>query len=100
MVNPENHAPESPTARFRLGPWTVDPAACELSNGDEVIRLRPKVMDLLTTLARNPGEVLSKHCLLDLVWPDVTVGDASRSEKQTPGWKSTNAVGITSSASA
>ena len=34
-------------------------------------------MDLLAAFARNPGEVLSKHCLLDLVWSDVTVGDAS-----------------------
>jgi hypothetical protein len=34
-------------------------------------------MDLLTVLARNPGQVLSKQCLLDMVWPDVTVGDAS-----------------------
>ena len=62
---------------FRLGPWRVDPAACELSDGDGVVRLRPKVMDLLTALARNPGQVLTKQCLLDMVWPDVTVGDAS-----------------------
>ena len=66
-------APES----FRLGRWQVDPAACELSDGDTVIRLRPKVMDLLKAFARNPGEVLSKSCLLDMVWADVTVGDAS-----------------------
>jgi hypothetical protein len=48
-----------------------------MSNGDEIVRLRPKVMDLLSAFARNPDEVLSKHCLLDLVWSDVTVGDAS-----------------------
>jgi hypothetical protein len=34
-------------------------------------------MDLLTVFARNPGTVLSKQHLLDAVWPDVTVGDAS-----------------------
>ena len=64
-------------ASFQLGRWQVDPAACELRNGDSVIRLRPKLMDLLAAFARNPGEVLSKHCLLDRVWADVTVGDAS-----------------------
>jgi len=62
---------------FRLGLWQVDPAACELSDDGTVIRLRPKVMELLAAFARNPGEVLSKHCLLDMVWADVTVGDAS-----------------------
>jgi DNA-binding winged helix-turn-helix (wHTH) protein len=68
----------TPTAKpFRVGRWSVDPAACELRDGDAVIRLRPQVMDLLAAFARNPGEVLSKHCLLDLVWSDVTVGDAS-----------------------
>ena len=75
-----NYDPEGPTSAkksFRVGRWSVDPAACELRNGDTVIRLRPKVMDLLAAFARNPGEVLSKHCLLDLVWSDVTVGDAS-----------------------
>jgi len=64
-------------APFRIGPWTVDPAACELSNGGGVNRLRPKVMELLAAFARHPGQVLSKQQLLDLVWSDVTVGDAS-----------------------
>ena len=69
--------PTTEDSPFRLGPWRVDPAASELRNGDGVIRLRPKVMELLTTFARHPGEVLSKQRLLDLVWSDVTVGDAS-----------------------
>jgi DNA-binding winged helix-turn-helix (wHTH) protein len=76
-VNQDHLDPMVETPPFRLGPWRVDAAACELRNGDSVVRLRPKVMDLLAAFARNSGEVLSKHCLLDLVWPDVTVGDAS-----------------------
>ncbi len=75
VLNIANPTPDE--APFLLGRWRVDPAACELRNGDTVIRLRPKIMDLLAAFARNPGEVLSKHCLLDLVWSDVTVGDAS-----------------------
>jgi hypothetical protein len=34
-------------------------------------------MELLTAFAHHPGQVLSKRRLLDLVWSDVTVGDAS-----------------------
>ncbi len=41
------------------------------------MHLRPKVMELLSVFAAHPGEVLAKQELLDLVWPDVTVGDAS-----------------------
>ena len=70
-----NPTPEE--APFLLGPWQIDPAACELRNGGGVVRLRPKVMDLLVAFARNPGRVMSKQCLLDMVWSDVTVGDAS-----------------------
>ena len=69
--------PTPDEAPFLLGPWQIDPAACELRNGGGVVRLRPKVMDLLVAFARNPGRVLSKHYLLDMVWPEVTVGDAS-----------------------
>jgi DNA-binding winged helix-turn-helix (wHTH) protein len=77
VVNQNNITSVPGTTTFLLGPWRVDPAACELQNGDTVVRLRPKIMDLLAAFARNPGEVLSKSCLLDLVWSDVTVGDAS-----------------------
>jgi hypothetical protein len=34
-------------------------------------------MELLEVLAERPKEALSKRELLDLLWPDVTVGDAS-----------------------
>jgi len=75
VQNNANFTPDE--APFRLGAWHVDVAACELHNGETIVRLRPKVMDLLAVFARNPGEVLSKQCLMDIVWPDVTVGDAS-----------------------
>ncbi len=73
----DNANPTPDEAPFHLGPWQVDPAACELRNDGRMIRLRPKVMELLSVFARNPGTVLSKQRLLDLVWSDVTVGDAS-----------------------
>jgi DNA-binding winged helix-turn-helix (wHTH) protein len=68
---------EAGVGPFRVGEWTADPAGLAVTDGERVVRLRPKVMDLLTALASRPGEVLSKGELLDLVWSDVTVGDAS-----------------------
>ncbi len=73
----DNANPTPDEAPFCLGTWQVDPAACELRNGDRMIRLRPKLMELLAAFAARPGEVLSKQQLLDLVWSNVTVGDAS-----------------------
>jgi TolB-like protein len=50
----------------------VDRAVLRDSNGAE-IALRPKSLDLLLTLARNPGRVMSRDELFESVWPDVTV---------------------------
>ena len=46
------------------------------SAGAEVA-LRPKSLDLLLALARNPGRVLSRDALFDAVWPNVTVTEDS-----------------------
>jgi len=63
--------------RFRVGRWTVDPERLALEDDGREVHLRPKVMDLLVVLAERQGKVLSTQQLLDVVWSDVTVGDAS-----------------------
>lgn len=62
---------------FRVGAWTADPTSLLLSDGEQTLHIRPKIMDLLEVLVERPSEVRSKSELLDLLWPDVTVGDAS-----------------------
>jgi TolB-like protein len=54
----------------------VDRALLRDGNGTE-IALRPKSLDLLLTLARNSGRVMSRDELFDAVWPDVTVTEDS-----------------------
>jgi adenylate cyclase len=54
----------------------VDRGLLRDSNGAEVM-LRPKALDLLITMARNPGRVMSRDELFDAVWPDVTVTEDS-----------------------
>jgi DNA-binding winged helix-turn-helix (wHTH) protein len=71
------HTPTPRDGCFQIGRWTVDPAAGELRDGDARVRLRPKALSLLVALARRPGQVLGKETILDAVWPDVVVGDAS-----------------------
>src|SRR6204780_1648906 len=41
------------------------------------VALRPKSLDLLLALARNPGRVMSRDELFDVVWPNVTVTEDS-----------------------
>ena len=60
---------------IRVGEWLVDASRNEFCRGDEVVRVEPKVAELLMQLASRPGEVLSRGELLEAVWPGVVVGD-------------------------
>ena len=46
-----------------------------MSRGDEVVRLEPKVMQVLVCLCETPGEVVTRETLIARVWPDVYVTD-------------------------
>jgi adenylate cyclase len=59
---------------FRVADWTVDPAGGRIRRGDDVVRLEPKVMDVLVYLARRPGEVITRTELEAAIWPGVVVG--------------------------
>jgi TolB-like protein len=63
---------------LRFGNVTLDISRGSLrdSAGAEVA-LRPKSLDLLLVLARNPGRTLSRDELFDAVWPNVTVTEDS-----------------------
>jgi len=62
---------------FQVGSWVVNQKTGEFRDGDQAIRLRPKALDLLILLARHPGRLVARQQILDAVWPDVVVGDAS-----------------------
>jgi DNA-binding winged helix-turn-helix (wHTH) protein/Tfp pilus assembly protein PilF len=64
-------------ASFKVGPWQVDPTANTLSDGHQSKTLEPKVMDLLSLLASEPGRVFSRDELLNTLWPTVVVGEDS-----------------------
>ncbi len=51
-----------------LGDLRIDPAAREVSVGQRPIELRAKEFELLLTLARHAGQVLSREQLLSQVW--------------------------------
>ena len=59
---------------LRLGNVVLDLERALLRNGAGAeVALRPKALELLLTLARNPGRIMSRDDLFDAVWPDVTV---------------------------
>ncbi len=66
--------------RLQVGRWTFDRSLNTLTCGDEVVRIEPKVADLLQVLAEHAGEVVGRAELLERVWPGVVVGDEALSQ--------------------
>ena len=59
---------------FSLNEWEVSPATLRIRNGDKVIKLEPKVMQVLALLTEHSGEVVSRQMLEENIWPDTIVG--------------------------
>lgn len=79
---PDDRLPQHDPSAFRrappaaIGSFGVRAASNELIADDgEVIRLRPRLMDVLLRLAAAPGEVVTRQALLDDVWPRRVVAD-------------------------
>ncbi len=60
---------------FALGGLTVRPATREIAGDGEVELLEPRVMQVLVTMARRRGQVVSRAELIDACWGGVAVGD-------------------------
>ncbi len=58
-----------------IGEWQVWPRAGRVARGGEQRSLEPKVMDLLSVLAAQPGEVVTHEEIFAALWPDTIVGD-------------------------
>jgi DNA-binding winged helix-turn-helix (wHTH) protein/TolB-like protein/Flp pilus assembly protein TadD len=54
--------------RFQLDGWSVHQAEGTLRSEGRVVRLEPRVMDVLVYLAAAPGTVVPKEELLEAVW--------------------------------
>ncbi|EGV18467.1 winged helix-turn-helix domain-containing protein [Thiocapsa marina] len=63
-----------PEDGFRVGPWSVDPKGGLLSRGTRLVRVEPKVMDVLVYFAGRAGEVVSREELERDVWRGALVG--------------------------
>jgi two-component system response regulator MtrA len=62
--------------RLHLGPISIDLAGRTVTRDGEPIALTRTEFDLLTELARHPGQVLSRDALLDRIWGYDYLGDS------------------------
>ncbi len=61
----------------RFARFEIDAGTREIRTGGRVLKLQPRVFDLLVYLASHRDRVVPKDELLDRVWPGVIVTDAS-----------------------
>jgi DNA-binding response OmpR family regulator len=61
-------APRRRREIVRVADIEIDVNAREVKRGGTPVILRPKLVDLLIALARQPGEVVSRQALLQAVW--------------------------------
>lgn len=59
---------------FFVGDWLVDPRSNSVIRGKESIRIEPKAMQVLTLLASNAAQVVTREELEDVVWANMVVG--------------------------
>jgi DNA-binding winged helix-turn-helix (wHTH) protein/Tfp pilus assembly protein PilF len=60
---------------MNIGDWRIHADTNEIVRGGVAVRVEPKAMDVLVTLARAGGRVVTRDELLAAVWPGVIVGD-------------------------
>lgn len=63
--------------RWAFAGCTFDEASWTLIVDGQRVAMEPKPLELLRALLANAGDVMSKDALLDAIWPDVTVVEAS-----------------------
>ena len=68
--------PDEASDRLDLGPLAIDLAGRTVTRDDRPIALTRTEFDLLTELARHPGQVLTRDALLDRVWGYDYLGDS------------------------
>jgi DNA-binding winged helix-turn-helix (wHTH) protein/tetratricopeptide (TPR) repeat protein len=62
---------------YEFGPFHLDEERLLLFDRGEQIALGPKVVETLLALLEHPGVVMTKHALLDRIWPEGFVDEAN-----------------------
>src|SRR5215471_9153671 len=63
--------------QYLFGDYTLDTSRCELRRTGRRIQLRPKVFDVLSYLIAERDHVVSQQDLLEHLWPQQYVGEAT-----------------------
>jgi DNA-binding winged helix-turn-helix (wHTH) protein/tetratricopeptide (TPR) repeat protein len=60
----------APNERYEFGEFTLEASERRLSKSGQAVPLEPKAHDVLVALLRRAGRLVTKHELLEIVWPE------------------------------
>ncbi len=75
MEQRRGEAGEAPS-ELNLDEWRIQPSLNRLTRGETVVRIEPKLMDVLVFLARHAGQVVSKDDIAGAVWPETFISES------------------------
>lgn len=64
---------------YTVGTYRIDVGGCQVSRGDTIVPVEPKVFDLLIFLIENRRRVVPKDELVDQIWNGRAISDAALS---------------------
>lgn len=62
---------------YRVGEWTVRPDLNQMTCGEKVVTLEPRILALLNCFADHPDRVLNRDDLIEKAWDGVIVSDST-----------------------
>ncbi|TFV49672.1 ATP-binding protein [Bradyrhizobium niftali] len=68
---------ERPKRTFLFGPFRLSSSKRILSEGNRVVRLGSKAIEILIALVERAGELMSKRELIEIAWPNTFVVEAN-----------------------
>ena len=71
--------PKQANGLYEFGKYQLDTAKRRVARAGENITLAPKTFDLLLLLVQSEGRVLNKRELMNSLWPETFVEEASLS---------------------
>src|SRR6476619_2285298 len=65
--------PTASSATYEFGPFRLEVDERRLTKSGRAVPLRTKVFDTLCVLVEHSGRLLTKHELMESIWPDTAV---------------------------
>ena len=62
---------------YQVGDWAVYPELNQMTQGDKIITLEPRILTLLNCFSQHPDQVLNRDMLIEKAWDGIIVSEST-----------------------